>query len=113
MLNSLDLLVIVAMGLVAASLLALCLMFLVRHKIVRRVCLYIVAALGLFAAYAGFRIGWPYFMGQAALALILGAVCIGAVVLERLSKDSKKKILIARIMAAAGLILGIVNALFI
>ena len=48
MLNSLDFLVIVAMGLVAASLLALCLMFLVRHKRVKQVCLYIAAALGLF-----------------------------------------------------------------
>jgi len=113
MLNYLDLLVIVSMALVAASLLALCLMFLVKHKRVKQVCLYIVTALGLYAAYVGLQIGWPYFMGQAVAALILGAVSLGAVVLERLSKGDDKKLLIARLMAAGGLILGIVNALFL
>ena len=40
MLNSLDILVIAAMALVAVSLLAMVLMFLVRNKRVKQVCLY-------------------------------------------------------------------------
>jgi hypothetical protein len=37
-------------------------------------------------------------------------VSVGAVVLERLSRDSKAKFLIAQIMASASLIVGMLNA---
>lgn len=110
MLNSLDILVIAAMALVAVGLLALVLMFLVRNKRVKQVCLYIVAALGIYIATVSLRIFWLGFEGQMLLGLALGAVSIGAIVLERLSKGSEKKLLIAQIMAAAALVLGIVNA---
>ena len=57
MLNSLDLLVIVFMGLVAAGLLGLCLMFLVRNPRIKKICLIATSALALYTGYIGIRIG--------------------------------------------------------
>lgn len=51
MMNSLDLLVIVFMILVAASLMALCLMLLVRNPRIKKVCLYVVSALSIYTSY--------------------------------------------------------------
>ena len=113
MLNSLDLTIIVVMAIMAVSLLALCLMFLVRNQRVRQICLYIVAALGVYVASVSVRIFWLGFEGQMLLGLALGAASIGAVVLERLSKGDDKKMRIARLVAAASLILGVANAFFI
>ena len=110
MMNSLDMMVMVAMALVAASLLALCLMFLVRNARVKQVCLYIVAALSVYMASVSLRIFWPGFTGKMLLGLALGAAGIGAVVLERLSKGNVKKLQIARILAAAALVQGTMNA---
>ena len=109
MINSLDLLVTVFLEVIALSLLALFLMFLIRKPIVRKVCFYIVVALGLFVAYGGARIGSFIFPAQTAMAVIAGAACIAAFVLERCCKNDGKKFLIARILAAAALLLGIFN----
>ncbi len=106
----LDLLIVVVMVLAAVSLLALALMFLIRNKTVRRVCFYIVAALGFYMGYVGFRINWPGFLPQVILAVGMALAGIGAVVLERLSKDDEKKFLIARVLASAALIVGMLNA---
>ena len=57
LLTSLDLLVIVFMVLASVSLLALSLMFLVRNPRIKKVCFYIVALLGIYMGYVGFRIG--------------------------------------------------------
>lgn len=109
MINSLDLLVAVFLEVIALSLLALCLMFLIRKPIVRKVCFYIVVALGLFVAYGGARIGSVIFPMQTAMAVASGAACVAALVLERLYKNDGKKFLIARILASAALLLGIFN----
>ncbi len=110
MITFLDLLVVVFMALAAASLLAVCLMFLVRNIKVKKVCFYIVVALGLYACTISFRIFWPFFPMQLALGIVLGAMSIAALVIERLSKGDKKKFTIARIMAAVSLVVGIINA---
>ena len=81
MLTSLDWLVIVYMVMVAASLLSLCLMFLVRRPR----------------------------MKQVAIGVAIGAVAIAAIVLERTSKGNAGKFKFARIMAAAALIIGVIN----
>ncbi|MBE6631637.1 MAG: hypothetical protein E7623_02925 [Ruminococcaceae bacterium] len=109
MLNSLDLLIIVFMGLTAASVLSSILMFVLKNRTAQRICLYLSAALGLFAAYGGIMIGFPYFMGQFFAAVIFGLASVAAVVLERLSRGDEKLFLIARIAAAASLVLGICN----
>lgn len=110
MLNFLDLLVIVFMVLSAASLLALCLMFLVRNPRVKRACFYIVAALGIYAGSIGVRIGTFLFPVQTAIGVIAGAVSIAAIVLVLTGKDNAKRFKIAQIMAAAALVVGIINA---
>ncbi len=106
----LDLLIVVVMVLAAVSLLALALMFLSRNKTARRVCLYTVAALNLYIGYVGFRINWPGFLPQAILAAVMALAGIGAAVLERLSKGDEKKFRIARVLASAALLVGMLNA---
>lgn len=113
MITFLDLLVIVSMALIAASLLALVLMFLVRNHTVRRVCFYITVALSLYIGYVGIRINWPDFFGQAVLAAVLALISVAALVLERVRKNDDKIFLYSRIAAAAALALGVVNALLV
>ena len=93
MVTFLDLLVVVVMALCAVSLVAMALMFLVKNKKVKRICLYLVAALGVYMGYVGFRIMWVKSLAQTGLAVALALAAIGAVVLERLSKGSEKKFL--------------------
>lgn len=110
MITFLDLLVVVVMGLCAVSLVAIALMFLVKNKKVKQLCLYLVAALGVYIGYVGCRILWPGFLPQVALAVVMALAGIGAVVLERLSKNNEKRILLAQILASAALVIGMFNA---
>lgn len=112
MLTSLELLVIVFMGLAALALLSLCLMFLMRNKIIKRVCFYIVIALAAFVTYAGLSIGLAgWFTEKIFFAAITTLMCIGAVVLDIIAKDNEKMRLIARILSAAALLIGMANAI--
>ena len=110
MLTFLDLLVVVFMVLAALSLLAMCLMFLVKKPIVRKVCFYMVVALGIYAATVGVRIGTSLFPAQTAVAVLAGGASIVAFVMERRSKNDEKKFLVARIIASVALVVGICNA---
>lgn len=113
MLNSLDLLVIVGLALAVAGLLSVCLMFLVKNRRFRQICLYFAAALGVYIGTVGLRILWLDYPGQASVSAVLMLGCVGAVVLERLSKGDEKKFLLARILAAVGVVLGFIVALCI
>lgn len=106
----LDLLIVVVLGLAAVSLVAIVLMFLVKNTKVRRVCLWLVAALGVYIGYVGIRINCFGFLPEMLLAGAMALAGIGAVVLERLSKGDEKQFLIARIMASAALVVGLLNA---
>ena len=110
MVTFLDLLVVVVMALSAVSLVAMALMFLVKNTKVKRICLYLVAALGVYMGYVGFRIMWVNSLAQAGLAVALALAAVGAVVLERLSKGSKKKFLLSQILASGSLVIGMFNA---
>ena len=110
MVTFLDLLVVVVMALCAVSLVAMALMFLVKNKKVKQVCLYLVAALGIYMGYVGFRIMWINSAAQSAFAVIMALAAIGAVVLERLSKGSEKKFLLSQVLASASLVVGMFNA---
>ena len=112
MVTFLDAIVLIFMVLTALSLLALCLMFLVRKPMVRKVCFYMVVVLGIYAATVGVRIGQIYFPVQTTVAILAGIGSIAAFVLERLSKQNEKKFFIARILAAVALVVGICNAFF-
>ena len=110
MVTFLDLLVVIVMVLCAVSLVAMALMFLVKNKKVKRICLYLVAALGIYMGYVGCQILWPGFLPQVILAVAMALVSIGAVVLERLSRGSEKKFLLSQILASASLVIGMFNA---
>ena len=91
------------------SLLSQRIMLLLRNKTAGRVCLYIVAALGIYLGYVGFRINRPGFVPQVILALLLALAAVAAVVLERLGKG-EKFLMLARGMAAFSLVAGLLNA---
>ena len=76
---------------------------------IKRVCFYIVAALSIYAAAVGIRIGRGLFPIQVAVSVASGAVGIAAIVIDRTIKGDEKKLKIARIMAATTLVIGIIN----
>ena len=110
MITSLDLLIVVVLALAAVSLVSMVLMFLVKNRKVSRVCLWIVAVLGIYMGYVGVRIMWINSAAQSALAVLMGLTAFASIVLERLSRDNPKTCLAAKIMASAALVVGIVNA---
>ena len=113
MFTFLDLLVVVFMVLTAASLLAMCLMFMVRNQRVKKISFSLVVAMGLYACSVGVRISAGYFIGQMTAAVLFGILSLAALVTERISKGDEKKFRIARILAAAALLLGIANAFMV
>lgn len=110
MLTALDFLTLAFIGLFALSLLAVCLMFLVRKPVARKVCFYIVVILCIYMAYVGLYISSGFFLRQTIVAVIVGLTGIATVVLERLSNNDNKKFLIARILSAIALVIGMFNA---
>ena len=110
MLNSLELLIIVAMVLIAASLLALCLMFLVRNQRIKKVSFYIVAALGIYMGYIGFRIGSFLFLGQTVMGIVVAAAGAAAIALAVVGKNNERMVKIAQLVAVAALLVGFINA---
>ena len=105
----LDLLIVVALAMTAVSMVAMVLMFLVKNKTVKRVCLYLVAALGIYMGFVGLDILWPNFMGQAVIAALTILSSIAAIVLAQLSKDSNKRFLTAEILASTALVIAMLN----
>ena len=108
--NSLDLLVVVSLIMVIVSFVSLSLMFKARSARVRQVSFYIVAALGVYAASVGIRIGNGLFPVQTVIGIIAAVASIGAIILERFSKGDEHKFFIARLTVATSLIIGLLNA---
>lgn len=112
MLTSLDWLVIIFMGLAALTLLSLCLMFLLKNKIARRVCLYIVAVLGLFVSAIALLIGHSGgFVTQMFFGVLTALMSLGSIVLSLIGKNNEKYQKIDRVLAAVSLIVGFINAI--
>lgn len=111
MFTFLDLLVVIFMILAAATLLSVCLMFLIRNKTARRVIFYITSLLGLCVSWAGFRIGiGGWFSLKITVGIITALMCIIAFIIERVYKNNDKMFLIARILSAVSLVIGMLNA---
>ena len=106
----LDLLIVVVMAMAAVSLVAMALMFLVKNRKISQVCLWIVAALGIYMGYVGLRIMWVNSAAQSLLAVLMALTAVGALVFERLSRNNSKQFRLAQIMAAVALIVGMFNA---
>lgn len=106
----LDVLVTVFIGLSVVGLVAIGLMFLGKNHKFQQICLYIVVALGIYACSISIRIGFPFYPMQYILGILAGVMSIAALVLERLSKKDAKKFQLARLLAAASLVLGMFAA---
>ena len=114
MLNFLDLLVIVFLAFAAFALLTTVLMFVVKNTKVQKICLWlsVLASLGLSVSYLPSFLTFG-FGGQVASGVLFARMGIGGGVLALVAKDDPQKLLVARILAAASLVLGIVNAFLI
>lgn len=108
MMNSLDLLIIVFLGLAVIGLLSLAVLWLVKKPLIRRICLFASAALSLYLAGVAVYIGRFVFVGQTVVGIVLGLAAIAAVVLDLRGK-SDKAVLLSRILVTAGVLLGLVN----
>lgn len=111
MLNSLDLLVIVYLVMIAAGLLALSLMFLVRRPLVKKICFYIVSALGIYTASVGIRIGFVLFPVQVAFGVLAGLASIVSILLSLKFRNDEKMWKVLRLLSAAALVVGLINAI--
>ena len=111
--NSLDLIIIVFLGLVTLGLLSLCLMFMVKKPVVKKIAFYVAVILGLFICSVGLRIFLGSFPGQSLIAVLMGLTSIAAVVVERIGKNNEKMWKIARIMATVSVVVGTLNSFMI
>ena len=70
--------------------------------------------MGLFLGYVGIRIGGGLFLGQMAVGALVGMMSVASAVpgIIARKKRNDKLLLIARIMAAAALTVGMANAFF-
>ena len=81
-----------------------------KKPLVRRICLFFLAAVALYFAAMGAYIGRFVFVGQTVIALVLGAAAITAVVLELKGKVNSKTALIANLLISASVVLAVLNA---
>lgn len=102
----LDLLVLVSGGIIAAGLLTMAAMFLLKNEKARRVSLYLAAALGVYLGYVGWRVNAMSFGTGSMIALVLGLAAVAAVVLDRVLERKD----IPRLVAAVSLVGGMMNA---
>ena len=98
------------MSLAATGLLASVLMFLVKNDRIKRICFYVVAALGIYMGYVGIRILWPGFLSQAVLSIVMAMISAVSLVLAWKSQGNNKKFKLAQVMAAAAMFIGMFNA---
>lgn len=110
MYTNLDRLIIAFMIMAVAGATAMLLMFLSKNCKVRSFCLYAVAVLGIYAMSISLRIFWPYYTGQLLIAVVLGAMSVGAMVLKRKGGEGSGIHTAARVMAALSCAGGLVNA---
>ena len=108
MINSLDLLVLVFVGMSLVSVLAICMMFLMKNRLVKRISLCFLAAQGMMLSLINSRIMSVSFPFELAAGWILGAAALASLPLEFLGKSSRTH-LIARIMAAVSVIGALLN----
>ena len=112
MFTSLDLLILVFIGMSAVSLLAVCLIFLLKNKTARKIILCLLAVQGMLISVLNALMTPFTYPGELALGWGLGALSVAALLLELCGK-SEKKSLIARLMVTTSVVLGMVNAFLI
>lgn len=109
MMTALDYLVVVFMGMSAVSLLAVCLMFLMKKDRIKKICFYFLALEGMALSVLNALMTPGTFPGELAIGWTLGGVSIAALLLEICGKG-EKKFVVARILVAVAVIAGMLNA---
>ena len=109
MMNALDYLVIVFMIMTAVSLLAIVLMFLVKHPVAKKVTFYFLALLGMLVAWLNALMTPFTFPGELAIGWGLGALSVAALLMALLGKNEKMT-KVARILVAVSVVAGMMNA---
>lgn len=112
MMNSLDLLVIVFMAVSAASLLAVCLMFLVKNPTVKKVCFYFLGIQGMLVSWMNAMMLPVGYEGQLMFGWVLGAAAVAALLLQVCGKNEKYA-KPAQVLVAVSVVLGTINAFMI
>lgn len=108
MMTNLDLLVIVFMAMTAVTLLAIVLMFLVKHPVVKKVSFWFLALQGMLLAVLNHLMTPLEFTGELALGWGLGGLSVAALLMSLLSKNEKTH-KIARILVAVAAVVGMVS----
>ena len=110
MFTNLDWLIIMFIILAIAGIASVLLMFLSKNSNIKSFCLYTAAILGIYAMYVSIRIFWPYYTGQLLIAIALGVMSIGAIVLKRAGGERSDYHMAARVMATLSCTGGLLNA---
>ncbi len=110
MYTNLDWLIIAFMMLAVAGATAVLLMFLSKNSRNKAACLYVSAVLGIYVMTVSIRIFWPYYTGQLLIAVVLGLMAVGAVLLRRMGGERLGFHRAAHIMAALSCTAGMLNA---
>jgi len=112
MFTYLDLLIVVFMSLIALALLSVCLLFLLKNKIAKRIFFYVTLVIGLYASWVAIAIGsGGGFIFQMDLGILTAIVCVSTFVFERIKGKDEKKLRIAYIIAAVTMIVALFNAI--
>ena len=114
MLNSLDLLVIVFIGMVVFSIIGLALQFIVKNSTLQKVAFYFTAILGVLLAVFKY-LCMPHtglYTGQIVTGFALGLLAIAAVILQLVKKD-ERSFQIAKTLMVISVIGGMINTFFI
>ncbi len=108
--TSLDLLVLVFAAFAAATVAVICLMFLLKNQRAKKVMFYASVVLGALISAAGLYIAFSgMFAFDIMIAIVSAAAVIASAILAHRSKFSGKLFVVAQILSAAVLVIGIYN----
>ena len=108
MFTSLDLLVLVFIGMTGFSLLAILLMFLIRHDLVKKIFFYFLTIQGMLLSWFNALSTPSDYLGEIVLGWGLGIMSVAALLLQICGK-SEKKFKIAQVLVTASVIFGLGN----
>lgn len=109
MLNSLDLLIIVFIGMSVVSVLAVLLLFILKSEKLQKGAFYFLAIWGMAIAWLNVQMQPPTMVGEQLLAWALGGLSVIALLLQLLGKG-EKRFTIAKILVAVSVVVGMIDA---
>jgi len=109
MMNPLGLLMIVFAGMSAVAVIAIILLFFMKDEKKKKWIVYIMAALGMYIAWANAQSSpLPQFLGEAILGWVIGLLGVVGLLLQVCGK-TKKQLLAAKILVVVSVVAGILE----